>query len=127
LRPGLKGDRTSLGHGFSTTVAAGVEEKRADRCAVDEEEAERPSGSAEGRTRIPERNSPSSLQAYTSSSEWPPVMFPLLRFAGHTSVSFTLDRYGHLYEEADERLRDRLAAMYEAAAAPAEAAILALS
>jgi integrase len=28
--------------------------------------------------------------------------------AGHTSVAFTLDRYGHLYPEADERLRDRL-------------------
>jgi integrase len=28
--------------------------------------------------------------------------------AGHTSVSFTLDRYGHLYPEADTRLRDRL-------------------
>jgi integrase len=29
--------------------------------------------------------------------------------AGHTSVSFTLDRYGHLYPEADATLRDRLA------------------
>jgi integrase len=28
--------------------------------------------------------------------------------AGHTSVSFTLDRYGHLYPEADVALRDRL-------------------
>lgn len=28
--------------------------------------------------------------------------------AGHTSVSFTLDRYGHLYPEADQALRDRL-------------------
>ena len=28
--------------------------------------------------------------------------------AGHTSVSFTLDRYGHLYPEADVTLRDRL-------------------
>jgi len=28
--------------------------------------------------------------------------------AGHTSVSFTLDRYGHLYPEADSALRDRL-------------------
>jgi integrase len=28
--------------------------------------------------------------------------------AGHTSVSFTLDRYGHLYPEADIALRDRL-------------------
>jgi hypothetical protein len=28
--------------------------------------------------------------------------------AGHTSVSFTLDRYGHLYPEADRALRGRL-------------------
>jgi integrase len=32
--------------------------------------------------------------------------------AGHTSVSFTLDRYGHLYPESDAALRDRLDAMY---------------
>jgi integrase len=32
--------------------------------------------------------------------------------AGHTSVSFTLDRYGHLYPEADTALRDRLDALY---------------
>jgi hypothetical protein len=31
--------------------------------------------------------------------------------AGHTSVSFTLDRYGHLYPEADTALRDRLDAV----------------
>jgi integrase len=31
--------------------------------------------------------------------------------AGHTSVSFTLDRYGHLYP-ADSMLRDRLEAMH---------------
>jgi hypothetical protein len=42
-------------------------------------------------------------------------------------VSFTLDRYGHLYAEADERLRDRLAEMYEAAAASTAVAILPLS
>jgi integrase len=35
--------------------------------------------------------------------------------AGHTSVSFTLDRYGHLFPEADERLRDRLGQMFEEA------------
>jgi integrase len=35
--------------------------------------------------------------------------------AGHTSVSFTLDRYGHLYPEADTALRDRLDALYVAA------------
>ena len=28
--------------------------------------------------------------------------------AGHSSVSFTLDRYRHLYPEADTALRDRL-------------------
>jgi integrase len=32
--------------------------------------------------------------------------------AGHTSVSFTLDRYGHLYPESDAALRDRLDAIY---------------
>jgi hypothetical protein len=32
--------------------------------------------------------------------------------AGHTSVSFTLDRYGHLYPEADEALRSRLDALF---------------
>jgi integrase len=31
--------------------------------------------------------------------------------AGHTSVSFTLDRYGHLYPESDTTLRDRLDAI----------------
>ena len=34
--------------------------------------------------------------------------------AGHTSVSFTLDRYGHLYPEADLSLRERLEAIYAA-------------
>ena len=32
--------------------------------------------------------------------------------AGHSSVSFTLDRYGHLYPEVDVALRDRLDALY---------------
>jgi hypothetical protein len=32
--------------------------------------------------------------------------------AGHASVRFTLDRYGHLYPEADTALRDRLDALY---------------
>ncbi|MBW3665892.1 MAG: tyrosine-type recombinase/integrase [Actinobacteria bacterium] len=36
-------------------------------------------------------------------------------WAGHTSVSFTLDRYGHLFPNHDEDLRDRLDAMYQAA------------
>jgi integrase len=35
--------------------------------------------------------------------------------AGHASVSFTLDRYGHLYPEADSALRDRLDALYGSA------------
>jgi integrase len=34
--------------------------------------------------------------------------------AGHASVSFTLDRYGHLYPEADLSLRERLEAIYTA-------------
>jgi hypothetical protein len=32
--------------------------------------------------------------------------------AGHASVSFPLDRYGHLYPETDTALRDRLDALY---------------
>jgi integrase len=35
--------------------------------------------------------------------------------AGDASVSFTLDRYGHLYPEADLSLRERLDAIYAAA------------
>jgi integrase len=34
--------------------------------------------------------------------------------AGHASVSFTLDRYGHLYPEADLTLRERLEAIWAA-------------
>ena len=34
--------------------------------------------------------------------------------AGHTSVSFVLDRYGHLFPEADTALRARLRACSEA-------------
>jgi integrase len=43
--------------------------------------------------------------------------------AGHTSVSFTLDRYGHLYPEADTALRDRLDALY-VAGVPAEPGVV---
>jgi integrase len=43
--------------------------------------------------------------------------------AGHTSVSFTLDRYGHLYPEADTTLRDRLEALH-AAARPAGGVVI---
>ena len=32
--------------------------------------------------------------------------------AGHTSVSFTLDRYGHLYPDSYATLRDRLDALH---------------
>jgi hypothetical protein len=41
--------------------------------------------------------------------------------AGHSSVSFTLDRYGHLYPEADTALRDRLDVLYGAARPTPEA------
>jgi integrase len=43
--------------------------------------------------------------------------------ARHTSVSFTLDRYGHLYPEADSTLRDRLEALH-AAARPAGGVVI---
>ena len=36
------------------------------------------------------------------------------RRAGHTSSAFTMDRYGHLFPEADQALSDRLATLYEA-------------
>jgi hypothetical protein len=35
--------------------------------------------------------------------------------AGHTSVSFVLDRYGHLFPEADTALRARLDGLFRAA------------
>ena len=35
-------------------------------------------------------------------------------WAGHASVSFTLDRYGHLYPESDLSLRERLDAIWSA-------------
>jgi integrase len=43
--------------------------------------------------------------------------------AGHTSVSFTLDRYGHLYPEADARLRERLDALHASARQPGGAVV----
>jgi integrase len=43
--------------------------------------------------------------------------------AGHTSVSFTLDRYGHLYPEADTTLRDRLDALHATARPPVGAIV----
>jgi integrase len=44
--------------------------------------------------------------------------------AGHASVSFTLDRYGHLYPESDATLRDRLDAFYTAGRAVDEGVVL---
>ncbi len=40
--------------------------------------------------------------------------------AGHTSVSFTLDRYGHLLPGSEQRLNDALDALAEGAEATAE-------
>jgi len=31
--------------------------------------------------------------------------------AGHSSVAFTLDRYGHLYEDAEDQIPERLDAL----------------
>ena len=45
------------------------------------------------------------------------------RRAGHTSVSFTLDRYGHLYEGADAALSERLEAMFVASTPSPPAAL----
>jgi hypothetical protein len=44
--------------------------------------------------------------------------------AGHTSVSFTLDRYGHLHPESDAALRDRLDALYSAGQRDQDAAVV---
>jgi hypothetical protein len=46
--------------------------------------------------------------------------------AGHASVSFTLDHYGHLYPEADSALRDRLDALYGSAQAPPASTVVRL-
>ena len=42
------------------------------------------------------------------------------------SVSFTLDRYGHLYPEADAALRDRLDALYGTAQPAPEGTVVRL-
>jgi hypothetical protein len=47
--------------------------------------------------------------------------------AGHTSLSFTLDRYGHLYPESDAALRDRLDAIYSAGERDQGAAVTVLT
>jgi hypothetical protein len=41
-------------------------------------------------------------------------------------VSFTLDRYGHLYPEADAALRDRLDALYGTAQPTADGTVVRL-
>jgi hypothetical protein len=46
--------------------------------------------------------------------------------AGHASVSFTLDRYGHLYPEADTALRDRLDVLYGSARPTPEGTVVRL-
>ena len=40
--------------------------------------------------------------------------------AGHSSVAFTLDRYGHLYDDAEDKVTDRLEAMFTSAQPAAE-------
>jgi integrase len=40
--------------------------------------------------------------------------------AGHTSTSFVLDRYGHLFPEADAALCDRLDALFVSQHSPAK-------
>ncbi len=47
------------------------------------------------------------------------------RRAGHTSASFTLDRYGHLFPEADEAVAERLDALVVRAVAARPAAAIA--
>jgi integrase len=44
--------------------------------------------------------------------------------AGHSSVGFTLDRYGHLYEDRSDALADRLDDLLATDAAPKPAARL---
>jgi integrase len=46
--------------------------------------------------------------------------------AGHASVSSTLDRYGHLYPEADTALRDRPDVLYGATRPTPEGTVLRL-
>lgn len=43
-------------------------------------------------------------------------LLEISRRAGHSSTSFTLDRYGHLMPDADAGLSDRLAGLYQAPA-----------
>jgi hypothetical protein len=48
------------------------------------------------------------------TSPIPVTRSPNSRTCRRTSVSFTLDCYGHLYPESDAALRDRLDAIYSA-------------
>jgi hypothetical protein len=41
-------------------------------------------------------------------------MTEIARRAGHSSVAFTLDQYGHLFPEVDTELSGRLSGLYEA-------------
>jgi hypothetical protein len=52
------------------------------------------------------------LQSSSASPRPSPTLKEVAARAGHTSVSFTLDRHGHLYPESDVALRDRLDAIY---------------
>jgi integrase len=47
--------------------------------------------------------------------------------AGHTSVAFTFDRYGHLFPDSDDLLRERLGAMFDGAEEEPRGAVVALS
>ncbi len=47
--------------------------------------------------------------------------------AGHSSVAFTLDRYGHLYEDADDAIADRLDALLDSARPSGNAGVRRLS
>jgi integrase len=53
-------------------------------------------------------------------------MLAVSRRAGHASTTFTLDRYGHLFPDADEQLADALSAMIVAVPPEADADIVAL-
>jgi integrase len=47
--------------------------------------------------------------------------------AGHTSVAFTFDCYGHLFPDSDELLRDRLGEMFDRSAEEPRGAVVAIS
>ncbi len=47
-------------------------------------------------------------------------------WAGHSTVAFTLDRYGHLYDDADDTMPDRLNALLNATRRSEQAPVLPL-